>query len=75
MANITHATLTSSFLTSAGHDGESTAEVAMANGKTYRILGISAEAFQAFLQAESQGQYFNKTIKGAYTVEPVTADA
>lgn len=71
MADITHAPVSSSFLTSAGHDGESTGEVAMANGRRYRILGITPEAFQAMLDAESVGQHFNKVVKGAYTIEPV----
>lgn len=65
---VQHTPLDSSFLTSAGHDGENRAEVVMANGKRYEIQGIPADAYQAWMDAESQGQHFNKTIKATYPV-------
>lgn len=63
----------SSFITQAGHDGDGTARVQFANGRQYEIAGITPEAFQQLLDAESVGQHFNKVIKGNYSVTPVTA--
>ncbi len=61
----------SSFITQAGHDGEAVGRVQFANGKQYQIEGITPDAFQAMLDAESVGGHFNKVIKGNYTVTPV----
>lgn len=68
---ITMQPVTSSFMQLIGHDGDSTAQVTLASGKTYRIVGMDADAFAEFLAAPSQGQHFNQVIKKNYTVEPV----
>lgn len=44
-----------------------TLEVEFTSGAVYEYLGVPAETYEAFLQAESPGRYFATNIKGAYT--------
>lgn len=71
MGNMVHQPVNSSFITHAGHDGETTGEVTLAGGRRYRIHDIDAGQFQALLDAESVGKHFNQTIKKNHAVEPV----
>lgn len=41
------------------------------NGYTYLVHGISADAYQAFLAAPSQGEHWHANIKDQYHVERV----
>jgi hypothetical protein len=68
---IVYQPVSSSFITQGGHDGENTGVVEFANGKRYQIEGISAEAFQSLIDAESVGRHFNAVIKQNYSVTPV----
>lgn len=54
----------SSMFKSVGHEGD-VLEVEMKNGKIYQHFGVSPEAHQDFINAESMGQHYNTKIKGS----------
>jgi hypothetical protein len=61
-----HKSVDSSNIESAAYeDGEM--EVKFKSGKTYRFVSVPKEVFEAFMNADSKGKYFNQHIKAFYT--------
>jgi hypothetical protein len=59
--------VSSSNLTSLGHDPATrTLQVAFKGGDVYSYAGVPATTYQAMVDAESVGQFFNKNIKAKY---------
>ena len=44
--------------------------VRFTNGKTYRGQDFPAEAWRAFVQADSKGSHFNRRIRPLYLMKP-----
>jgi|HubBroStandDraft_3_1064219.scaffolds.fasta_scaffold569495_2 hypothetical protein len=54
----------SSWMASVRYNGErATLDVELRSGEIYQYLSVPLEIFQAFLQAESLGGYFNRHIR------------
>lgn len=59
--------LNSSMLTAAGYDPETRElTVEFKNGSRYLYEEVSPDIFHDFLEAESQGGFFSRRIKGIY---------
>lgn len=60
----------SSQLVSIGHDPETrTLEVEFHGGSVYRYHGVTAEAHDALMRADSIGRHFGKEVRGKYRFE------
>jgi len=57
--------LNSSFIRAAGHDGN-TLYVDFHTGKTYPHPGVPYFVFEALINADSPGTYYNQHIRGKY---------
>lgn len=44
-------------------------QVTFRNGAAYQYAGVPVETYQALLQADSKGAYFNHCIRGLYPYE------
>ena len=44
-------------------DGASELDITFTSGKTYRYLHVPPEVYDALLDAESKGEFFNESIK------------
>lgn len=60
----------SSQISAIGHDGN-TLRVRFKNGSEYDYSGMSPEAFNEFLGAESIGSHFGKNVRGVYEYSKV----
>jgi hypothetical protein len=60
----------SSNVASAGWDNE-VMEVSFKSGGTYRASGVSKNAYDLFMAAQSKGKHFNQILKTAYKWEKV----
>ena len=59
--------VTSSNIASVGYDqATSTLEIEFLNGTIYQYFDVPQSVFDAFLSAQSAGQYFNAQIKGSF---------
>jgi hypothetical protein len=59
--------VSSSNIRSIGYEPEiSTLEVEFNTGSVYQYHGVSQEAFDSLMQAESKGIYFNANIRNSY---------
>lgn len=59
--------VTSSNIASIGYDADSqTLEVEFLNGGVYQYFDVPQHVHQAFMNADSHGQYLAKNIKGTY---------
>ena len=63
----------SSNIKAAGHEAN-TMRVEFTNGTVYDYPGVSAELFNNFMQAESQGRYYHQFIKGKFNGTRVEKD-
>ena len=62
----------SDHIAGAYHDSmENKATIKFKNGYQYHVHGMSPEAYQEFLDADSQGEHFHSHIKGQYHIERV----
>lgn len=65
----------SSNLQDAGFDADSgVLEVTFKNGKRWRYFGITGSTFAEFMEADSQGSFFARNIRGQFEGEPVEED-
>lgn len=60
----------SSQISAIGHGGD-TLRARFKNGSEYDYAGVSPEAFNELLSAESVGAHFGKNIRGAYEYSKV----
>jgi hypothetical protein len=59
--------ITSSVIAELGYDRQtSIMDLKFTTGRVYRYFMIPASVFEAFLQSESIGRYFNKEIRDRY---------
>lgn len=56
----------SSNIEAVDHDGGSTLRVRFKNGGVYEYQGVSEEAYQALLTAESVGKHFAAHVRNAF---------
>ncbi len=57
----------SSNVRSIGYDAQSmTLEVEFVNGNIYQYFDVPEALYQAFMAAESRGQFLNLNVKGSY---------
>jgi len=57
----------SSFIRGVGYDPVSeTLEIELANGRIYQYFEVAPAVYEAMLEAESKGRYFNENISGVY---------
>jgi KTSC domain len=58
--------LESSLLASASYSINATLELKFRNGATYRYFAVPRSVFDALIDAESKGAYFNRTIRNHF---------
>ena len=62
----------SSMMTDVKYDNEvRELDITFVGGKTYRYFDVPRHIYDALLKAESQGQFFNETIKDGYEFNEV----
>ena len=62
----------SSVIETALYDAENqTLTVTFENTASYRFLNLPEEVYEAYMNAESQGEFFNTTINGSYRYEEI----
>lgn len=61
------APVSSSMMQSVGYDSNSqTLEIEFNSGSVYDYLGVPQGEFDAMMNSDSQGKYFNANIRGRY---------
>lgn len=57
----------SSTISAVGYsEADNVMTVAFKNGSTYTYQGVPQKTYQAFLDSESKGKYFNRNIRGQF---------
>jgi len=60
--------VSSSNISAIGYEAETnTLEVEFLNGSVYQYAGVSADEYEAMMNADSKGKYLNANIKGRYS--------
>ena len=59
--------VSSSNIGAIGYEAEThTLEVEFLNGSIYQYAGVSVEEYEAMMNADSKGKYFNANVKNRY---------
>jgi len=59
--------VSSSNIGAIGYEAETqTLEIEFLNGSVYQYTGVSVEEYEAMMNADSKGKYFNANIKNRY---------